>query len=267
MSTIRATITTAAIATMATVDAARITAPSFPAACLRKPRRERGLEQIGRQLQSDARGGSARPWPTRLADARVRGQLFEPVAAPCVTAEEAKNRAEAIAHARASATRLIRRVDVHVTRIRSHSTTRSSRGALPSHAAFAASRRRSRRRSTFAASRFAYASGFSRFSLASRHRLEPHDTRARPSTSSPHSEQNRTGGGPRLAAALVRIPLPVPSVELTRPPSIASPTQGAELRARSLVFSPALDNRRSHAWRPRTPLPRQRSCGVRPPPW
>jgi hypothetical protein len=91
--------------------------------------------------------------------------------------------------------------------------------------------------------------------------------RARPSTSSPHSEQNRTGGGPRLAAALVRIPLPVPSVELTRPPSIASPTQGAELRARSLVFSPALDNRHSHAWRPRTPLPRQRSCGVRPPLW
>jgi hypothetical protein len=35
MSTIRATITTAAIATMATVDAPRITRPSFPAACLR----------------------------------------------------------------------------------------------------------------------------------------------------------------------------------------------------------------------------------------
>jgi hypothetical protein len=148
MSTIRATITTAAIATMATVDAARITRPSFPAACLRKPRRERGLEQIRRQLQCDARGGGARPWPTRLADARVRGQLFEPVSAPCVTAEEAKNRAQAITHATTSATRLIRRLDVHVIRIRSHSTTRISRAALPSQAAFAASRRRSRRRAT-----------------------------------------------------------------------------------------------------------------------
>lgn len=37
MNTIKATMITAAIATMATVDAARIMPPSFPAACLRKP--------------------------------------------------------------------------------------------------------------------------------------------------------------------------------------------------------------------------------------
>jgi len=37
MSTIKATITTAAMATMATVDAARITPASFPATRLRKP--------------------------------------------------------------------------------------------------------------------------------------------------------------------------------------------------------------------------------------
>jgi hypothetical protein len=37
MNTIRATITTAAIATMATVDAATITRRSFPVACSRKP--------------------------------------------------------------------------------------------------------------------------------------------------------------------------------------------------------------------------------------
>jgi hypothetical protein len=37
MSAIRATMTTAAMATMATVDAARITAPSFPEPHLRNP--------------------------------------------------------------------------------------------------------------------------------------------------------------------------------------------------------------------------------------
>jgi hypothetical protein len=41
MSTIRATITTAAIATMATVDAPRITRPFVSCGLLAKPRRER----------------------------------------------------------------------------------------------------------------------------------------------------------------------------------------------------------------------------------